>query len=72
MPTHPHACRTSVDREHLILQPLDEGRSLPQLAIEHGSVIARPACGWLDSVLTVSQLLRIDGVFAYPEAADRA
>ena len=49
MPTHPNARLTPIGRERLIRQYLDEGRSLAQLALEHGSVNARPASGWRDS-----------------------
>ena len=46
MHTHPNARLTPIGRERLIRQHLDEGRSLTQLAIEHG-ISERTARKWL-------------------------
>jgi transposase-like protein len=46
MHTHPNARLTPIGRERLIRQHLDEGRSLAQLAGEHG-ISERTARKWL-------------------------
>ncbi len=46
MHTHPNARLTPIGRERLIRQHLDEGRSLAQLAADHG-ISERTARKWL-------------------------
>ncbi|PSB39257.1 leucine zipper domain-containing protein [Aphanothece minutissima] len=46
MQIHPKVRLTPIGRERLIRQHLHEGRSLAQLAADHG-IIERTACNWL-------------------------
>ena len=66
MHSHSNARLTQRGRLRLVIQHLEEGRSLSELAAQSGTASAAPIAGWLVNVLAVWPLWWIDGVFAAP------